>query len=894
MKKSVKIIAIVLVFILLSLAVLPFVFKSKIIALVKEKANEQINAHLSFDEDISLSLLSGFPYFNLGMHQLCITGINEFEGDTLCYVKDLNLSLDVMSVIKGQSIQIRKIQLESPIIHAIVLKGGQANWDIAKTDTTAQTVDTAAPSPYAIQLKSFQVSNGFIRYEDREGGIYAELQNAHYNLSGDFTESLFELNQQIDIGKLTALMGGVKYLNQVHAVADVKMDANMNDFSFVFKDNHFSLNELAFQMNGKVQMKDDAVNMDITYAAKENTFKNFLSLIPSLYAGSFKDLESKGTLQFNGFAKGSYTDKTLPSFEFNLGVSQGWFKYPSLPAPVEKFEMALKLSNPDGELDHTKVALNKLHFEIKNEPVDIHLIVTEPISNPFIDMSVHAKLNFANVLEIMPMPGMDLKGNLTADLDVKGHVNDIENKQFDQFKASGNLTAQNVYVKTADLPAAFELKNASLSFTPQFVQMPFFDAKMGASDFQLNGSIENPILYYFKKGTLVAKLNLMSQYINANQLMGVSANQSNANSATDTTQLNAPSIPTDVNIDFIASIQQLDYTNLNIKNFNGQLILSNGKVALRKIALKTLGSSMNLTGTYDGTNLKAPLMDMDFTIHNLNFKSAFEHFNTVKQLAPIAEHMEGVCDASFKMNTPLTSHLQPVMGKVNATGNLFVQSAQISNVQVLNKLAEQFKNPALNNIGIQQVGIAFEVKDGKVFTKPFELKFANKVMKVSGSTSLDQQIDYTGTLSLSKSELGMFASGIEGSLDALNKQLGTQIKMSELIPVAVNIDGTFKSPTVTTNIKEVLANQTAGLKDQAKAELEKKKAALEAQAKAELEKQLNAAQAKADQLKNEAANKVKSEAARLKAEAEAKAKAEADKLKKKAEEEGLKRLKGLF
>jgi hypothetical protein len=256
--------------------------------------------------------------------------------------------------------------------------------------------------------------------------------------------------------------------------------------------------------------------------------------------------------------------------------------------------------------------------------------------------------------------------------------------------------------------------------------------------------------------------------------------------------------------------------------------------------------------------------------------------------------MEGSCNATFKLNTPLTNHMQPVMSKVNANGSVFINSAQINQIAVLDKLADQFKNPALNQIGVSKVGIAFQVKDGKVFTQPFELKFANKVMKVSGSTSIDQQIDYTGNLLLTKSELGLIGSGADAALAELNKQLGTLVKLNELIPVALSIGGTFSAPTISTNLNEVLASQTSGLKEQAKAELAKKKAELEAQANAEIEKQLNVAKTEAEKLKKEAENKLKAEAARLKAEAEAKAKSEADKLKKKAEEEALKRLKGLF
>jgi hypothetical protein len=894
MKKIVKISAITLVVLIAIIVIIPFAFKSKITALVKEKANEQINAKLSFDDNISLSLISSFPYFNLGMKDVCITGIKEFEGDTLCAIQDIQLSLDLMSVIKGQTIEIRKIKLTSPRIHAIVAKGGRANWDIAKVDSSTEASSTSNQKAFAMHLKLFQLENAYIKYIDKDGNINAELVNANYTLNGDFTSALFELNQQMDIEQLTAGMSGINYLNKVHAKANMKMDANMNDFSFQFKENNFSFNDLAFQMQGLVQLKDDAIVMDLKYEAKENSFKNFLSLIPALYANSFKDLESKGTLQFNGFAKGNYTDKALPAFEFNLAVNDGWFKYPSLPAPVENVKLAFQLSNPDGDLNHTQVSLNQLHFEIKNEPVDIHFVLTEPIQNPTIDMAMKAKLDLANILEIVPIKDMDLKGTIQANLEAKGQIKNLENKLYDQFNFSGNLLAQNIKVKTPTLPALFELNNASFGFSPKTMDLASFDAKLGTSDFKLSGSIENPILYYMKKGVLNAKFNLLSARINANELMGSSASANEPNKEADTSKMNAPEIPTDLKITFNAAIQQIDYTDMKIENFNGMLNIENGKVQLQKIAFNSIGAALLLNGIYDGADTKHPKMDMDFGIQHLDFKLAFKHFNTVKKLAPIAENMDGTCNANFKFNSPLSSHLQPITEQVNAAGSLFINSAKIGNIAVLDKLAEKLKNPSLKEIGVQQVGIAFEVKEGKVFTKPFDLKFANKTMRVSGSTSLDQKIDYTGTMTLSKTELGFISSGADASLAALNKQLGTQLKLNELIPVDLSIRGTFKSPTINTNLSDVLNKQSNSLKDQAKAELEKKKAELEAQAKAELEKQKNAAKAELDKLKKDAENKVKAETARLKAEADAKAKSEAEKLKKKAEEEGLKRLKGLF
>jgi uncharacterized protein involved in outer membrane biogenesis len=120
--------------------------------------HQKILDSYNFNEDISLSLIKNFPNLSLGIQDLTVIGINEFEQDTLFASKVFSVTLDVMSVINGDEIIIKKIRLDQPRIKALVLKDGKANWDIAKADTSAAEVpaDTAS-SPFNLKLNSYAV-----------------------------------------------------------------------------------------------------------------------------------------------------------------------------------------------------------------------------------------------------------------------------------------------------------------------------------------------------------------------------------------------------------------------------------------------------------------------------------------------------------------------------------------------------------------------------------------------------------------------------------------------------------------------------------------------------------------------------------------------------------------
>ena len=102
----------------------PFIFKDKLVALVKEEANKNLNAKVDFGV-FDLTIIKSFPHFTFSIDQVSVVGINEFENDTLLSLGNLELKMDLMSVIKGDHIKIQSIVLNTPRIQALVSKTGK-------------------------------------------------------------------------------------------------------------------------------------------------------------------------------------------------------------------------------------------------------------------------------------------------------------------------------------------------------------------------------------------------------------------------------------------------------------------------------------------------------------------------------------------------------------------------------------------------------------------------------------------------------------------------------------------------------------------------------------------------------------------------------------------------
>lgn len=899
MKKLLLILAGLFIILIAAAVVLPIIYKDKIIALVKTTANESVNARIDFDNNITLSLFKNFPDFTLGIHQLSVAGINRFEGDTLLSLNDFTATLDLMSVLKGGPIRISSIELGQPRIHAWVLKDGTANWDITKpsTDTTKEAPDTAT-TRFNIQLKKFAVTDAYIRYEDLKGNMGAEIAGLNHTLSGDFSEKQFLLQTFTSSTALTVIYGGIPYLNHVNLSVKADVDADMEQMKFTFKDNQIDLNALSLAFTGWVGMSGEDIQMDLSYQTPKAAFKEFLSLIPAIYAKDYASLETSGKLGFNGFVKGTYNDQSLPSFAFNLLIENGMFKYPALPFPVKDVQVKLAVTNPDGVVDHTRVDLSQFHFNVADDPFDARLIAEHLISDPSVDAFFKGRLNLNNTAKIVPLEqGTSISGLMNMQLTAKGRLSTLEKKEFEKFDASGNLQINDLNLTSPALPKSFRIAQAAMAVSPAKVTLSKFDAQIGKSDFQLQGELTDFFAYALGKGTIHGVLNFTSGVLDANEFLADKTPEQ-APQPTDTTALTAPEIPDRVDFTLNSSIGKLLYTNLEINAFVGQIHIAGQKLEFNRVALKTLGSDMSLDGYYETTNPKTPTMSMLFGIQHLDIQKAFVTFNTVKKLAPIAESTQGTFSTRFSMETALDQHLNPKYDQLFAQGMLDIPNATIKDVEVFNKAAKILKYDQLRDPSLKHVHIQFKVEKGRIHTQPFDIAVAGQKMTLSGSTGLDQTIDYTGKVMIPRTALGAGNTALTDILNKANTKAGTQVKLSEQIPVALLIGGTFTKPDISTNLGDVAKSEASSVKDQLAAEADKKRRELEAKARAEadrLKQETEAkARAEADRLKKEAETKAKAEADRLKKEAEAKAKAEEERLKKKAEEEAKKKLKGLL
>lgn len=489
MKKVILIILGIFIVLLGTAFILPVIYKDEIKAKIDQEIAKKVDANVYFDaDDFSVSLFRHFPNITASMKNFGVVGKGEFKRDTLAAIKSFEVTVNIMSVIKGDKIGVKALDLDEPRIHAKVLKNGKANWDIyiPAPEDSAAVVDTVN-SEFAFGIDSWSITNGYMVYDDRSMPMYARVVDMNHSGSGDFTQDLFDMQTLTDIKALTVVYDGTEYLRNKKLNADMTLSMNLPESKYTFKDNTVQVNDFAFGFNGYVAMPDTNINMDITYKAKENTFKSLLSLVPGIYTESFKDVKTEGNIAFDGYAKGTYNAVQMPAFGVNMQVRDAMMKYPDLPTAVTNINVDMKVDNKDGVIDNTIIDIKKFHADFGKNPVDGRVLV-KGLTNYDVDADVQAKLNLAELTQMFPIDGISLKGLYNLNLKAKGIYSEAK-KTMPAIDA--NMSLQNGYVKSKDFPAPLEQVRFTSTVKNESGQMA--DTKVWVKDF--NMILENEPLY---------------------------------------------------------------------------------------------------------------------------------------------------------------------------------------------------------------------------------------------------------------------------------------------------------------------------------------------------------------------------------------------------------------
>jgi len=651
----------------------------------------------------------------------------------------------------------------------IAMPGDDIDMDLrfAGKDNSFRSVLSLVPGIYTDSFQNLKTS-GNMNFEGFVRGIYNENSTPAFEMSLKVDDGFFQypdLPRPVSNVNIT-----MQVTNPTNDFDNTRIDIPV--FNMNFGENPVSgrllvENLRTYDMDGQLRGN---VNLE-----------EITSIFP------LDGTELRGAFSINAIAHGRYDSvtNTIPNIDASMALANGYIRNVDYPAPIENLNVQANVANTTGNMNDLIVNISNFGFDLEGESIRGNLQVND-LNRLNWDGSIHGVVDLGKLMAIFPMEDVIVEGRIRADIDTRGNYADVEAERYERLDTKGDIEIMDLYYTDLDLPQGIRIRNAAANFSPRAINLTNFDARVGQSPVRATGNLTNYMAYLFGDNqTLQGNLTVASTRFNVNEWMST-----DPAAAEDTTQLSIIELPRNVDFTMNVSANEVVYDNLVFSNARGILNLRDGILTFRDVATSTMGGQITFAGTYNSQDPALPKFDMTFDVAAVSIQEAFRSLNTVQVFAPIAQHMTGNFTTKFALSGDLGPDMMPVMSSLDGKGLVKVVQAAFRDSRLLQGITSITRLNETQSITFRDVVLSTTIEDGRLRVSPFNVRLWDYATTVEGSTGFDGTINYLLNMQV---PAGSFGSQLNNLIAGI---AGTEATGTTIIPVALNVGGTYQNPSV--------------------------------------------------------------------------------------------------
>ncbi|MFY0712494.1 AsmA family protein [Seonamhaeicola sp. NFXS20] len=804
MKKALKIFGIIILIVIALLIAIPFAFQSQITEIVKRYINQSLNAKVEFN-DVGLSFIKSFPQARVSVSDLTITNFEPFKDETLATVKNIAFTMPINELFKKadeEPITVSSFKIDEALLTLKTDKFGNTNYDIVKSDSTETSTNEGEGASFSFSIEDYSIKNSALTYLDEASNMLIHLSEFNHSGNGTFSAETSEMDTQSE-ANISFTMDSINYLQNNAVTLDAVIGLDLEKNIYTFKDNIGFINKLPIEFDGSVQLLENGQKIDITFENPQASFKDFLAVMPKAYTENLDDIVTTGNFNVKGIVKGLSSDETIPNLDINITSNNASFKYPDLPKRVEQISINTSIKNTTGNIDDTYVDIEKLNFKIDEDVFKSSASLKNITKNMLVNAHIDGSLNLANISKVYPIEfDKTLSGILKGDINTSFDMNAIETNAYERIKSSGSVSISDFIFSSEDVINPIHISSANMNFSPETVSLNNFKAKTGDSDINATGKITNLLGFLLSNNTLKGNFNLNSNLFKVSDFMTEDESASKEN---ETTKEESLKIPAFLDCTINAKANTVVYDNLNLKDVSGTLVIKDQKATLKNVTSSLFDGSLAIIGNVSTQN-DTPTFDINLGIDGFDIAQSFTNMELLQNLAPVAKLFQGKLNSTINISGNLDDEFSPELSTVSgmALAELLTTKVNANKGELFNALESSLNFIDFDKLDLNDVKTQLEFANGGVNVKPFELKYEDIAITVSGSHKFDQTLSYNAVFNVPAKYLGSEVNRLIG-------QINSEETNNISIPVTANIGGSYTSPTVKTDLQSAVSNLTKQL-----------------------------------------------------------------------------------
>jgi AsmA protein len=397
----------------------------------------------------------------------------------------------------------------------------------------------------------------------------------------------------------------------------------------------------------------------------------------------------------------------------------------------------------DGNLkfstESDNISISKADLQINGLPAALKGKVQNLKKSPYLDISLSLPKSNASDLQnairsFASLEGLNLSGNLSADIKLKGKPEKLES-----MKANGNIKLDKVGVTYEDLKA---LLNGSVKFTDKLISINI-KSTVGRNTAELTGTVSS----FFKNQKI--NINLYSKKLFIDELIpdgkqkGTPSSKQAKSSkpASQKTTREAKQLNLKMTANGEIRVDSAEYNGLTMSSFLMSYQFKNNKLNISKLTGKAGKGRFNLKSSLD---LSKPGYKYNLS-GNVDSLYAEEIINAFFPKAK--DTVFGVIKSDLKLHGAGTL-TENIRKNLVADGNFNIQDGKVTNIGIADNLSMLFNLSELKSINFHQANGTVMIRNGiaklnSVFNSD------DLEMNPGGDIGLDGNLDLAFDLKLS-------------------------------------------------------------------------------------------------------------------------------------------------
>ena len=722
----------------LSLTLSVFFFKERIINQFIREANKKLNTPVKIGK-MDISIFEKFPQISIVLKDVYIEDSHEGQYP-LITASEISFQLNPVEVWKG-NYTVKGLRISESETNLKINKAGKNNYTILKA-TGKKSTDT---SSLGFQLSNVILEKAKFHYIDVTSEQHLTFTSNELLASIESANDIYDIEAEGELTTEKISVNQNEFLTKKSF--QVKSDLSYDDINkmLLIKPSTLEIRNSAFNVHGSYHWK--AKNLvDITTEGKDTDVQTLLSLLNGPVVKKLEGYKSKGDVYFTSRLKGQISSKVSPSISIHFGFKDATFSNPGSDSRIEGASMEGSFASPEIlSVEKAVLVLKNIKGTLNREPFTANFNLRN-FNDPNVICSFSGRVDAASLMGFYPIENVNnVSGSLLANVSLSGKVGLLKKRSTAQrVSTEGTIELQNIGFAYGPDKIELQKLSGNMQFNNNDLALSNVSGKLGNSDFLLNGFFKNIITFLlFENQPIGIETDLKSNFLDVDQLFAIGFGKPTQGKPQQSKKQQYEfKISRNINLNFNCDVKALRYRRLHASNINGDLLVKNEMAVSRNITFNTMGGDMKFSGIVDAKNNKAIDVVSTFKLNGIYLDSIFYVFENFDQNFIVDKHLKGQTYADVALELSLSQNLKLFSETLISDISVSLKNGELNNFEPMKKLNKYLNDEGLSKLRFSDIKNDVHIENKTIYIPQMEVRTNVTSIKVSGTHTLDQKIDY--------------------------------------------------------------------------------------------------------------------------------------------------------